>query len=296
MRRFLLFLLFLVGVAGVGAYFAFFVVHQTEQALVLEFGKIKSVIRTPGLYWKIPFVQTVSYFDKRILDLDTSPQEVIVSGQKRLVVDSFSRYKIIDPLLFFQTVQDESNVASRLGTILDSSLRSVLGSATFTDVVRDQRATLMTDVSKQLNEKAKDFGIEVVDVRIKRADLPEANSEAIYNRMKTERQREAAEIRAEGEEQARRIRADADRQVTVLKANATRDSEKIRGSGDAKRNSIFADAFGRDPDFFAFYRSMQAYEAGLGSSDTRLVLTPDTEFFRYFNDPAGQSTGAEKKR
>ncbi len=153
------------------------------------------------------------------------------------------------------------------------------------------------DITMQLNAKAKDFGIEVLDVRLKRADLPEANSEAIYNRMKTERQREAAEIRAEGEEQARRIRADGDRQVTVLKANATRDSEKIRGDGDAKRNAIFADAFGRDPDFFAFYRSMQAYEAGLGSSDTRLVLTPDTEFFRYFNDPAGQSTrAAEKKR
>ena len=297
MRRFLLFLLFLIGVSGVGAYFAFFMVHQTEQALVLEFGKIKKVLRTPGLYWKIPFVQTVSYFDKRILDLDTSPQEVIVSGQKRLIVDSFARYKIIDPLLFFQTVQNEGNVGSRLGTILDSSLRSVLGSATFTDVVRDQRAVLMADITMQLNAKAKDFGIEVLDVRLKRADLPEANSEAIYSRMKTERQREAAEIRAEGEEQARRIRADGDRQVTVLKANATRDSEKIRGDGDAKRNAIFADAFGRDPDFFAFYRSMQAYEAGLGSNDTRLVLTPDTEFFRYFNDPAGKSNrAAEKKR
>jgi len=297
MRRFLIFLLFLIGVSGVGAYFAFFMVHQTEQALVLEFGKIKKVLRTPGLYWKIPFVQTVSYFDKRILDLDTSPQEVIVSGQKRLIVDSFARYKIIDPLLFFQTVQNEGNVGSRLGTILDSSLRSVLGSATFTDVVRDQRAVLMADITMQLNAKAKDFGIEVLDVRLKRADLPEANSEAIYSRMKTERQREAAEIRAEGEEQARRIRADGDRQVTVLKANATRDSEKIRGDGDAKRNAIFADAFGRDPDFFAFYRSMQAYEAGLGSNDTRLVLTPDTEFFRYFNDPAGKSSrAAEKKR
>lgn len=289
MRRFLLFLLFLLGLAAAGGYFSFFIVHQTEQAIVLEFGKIKSVIRTPGLYWKIPFVQTVSYFDKRILDLDTSPQEVIASGQKRLVVDSFSRYKIIDPLLFFQTVQDESNVASRLGTILDSSLRSVLGSATFTEIVRDKRSDLMSEITKQLNEKAKDFGIELIDVRIKRADLPEANSEAIYNRMKTERQKEAAEIRAQGEEQARRIRANADRQVTVIKANATRDSEIIRGNGDAKRNAIFADAFGRDPDFFAFYRSMQAYEAGLQAKDTRLVLTPNTEFFRYFNNPDGTS-------
>lgn len=289
MRRFLLFLLFLLGLAAAGGYFSFFIVHQTEQAIVLEFGKIKSVIRTPGLYWKIPFVQTVSYFDKRILDLDTSPQEVIASGQKRLVVDSFSRYKIIDPLLFFQTVQDESNVASRLGTILDSSLRSVLGSATFTEIVRDKRSDLMSEITSQLNEKAKDFGIELIDVRIKRADLPEANSEAIYNRMKTERQKEAAEIRAQGEEQARRIRANADRQVTVIKANATRDSEIIRGNGDAKRNAIFADAFGRDPDFFAFYRSMQAYEAGLQAKDTRLVLTPNTEFFRYFNNPDGTS-------
>ncbi len=295
MRTFSLIIMFILGIAAAGAYLSLFIVHQTEQAIVLEFGKAKEVIREPGLYWKIPFIQTVTYFDKRILDLDIHPQEVIASDQKRLVVDSFARYKIINSLLFFQSIRDEDNVASRVGAILDSSLRSVLGSASFTDLVRDKRENLMADITKQLNTKAKDFGIEIVDVRIKRADLPEANSQAIYRRMQTERQREAAEIRARGEEQARRIRADGDRQVTVLKANATRDSEKIRGDGDAERNAIFANAFSQDPDFFAFYRSMQAYEAGLKANDTRLVLTPNTEFFRYFNNP-NPSTGGDKNR
>ncbi|MGI9382819.1 MAG: protease modulator HflC [Methyloligellaceae bacterium] len=283
--------IFLLVVLAVGAYLTLFTVHQTQQALVLQFGEPKRVITEPGLNWKIPFIQNVDFFDKRILDLDTSPQEVIASDQKRLVVDSFARFKIVDPLLFFQAVRDERIARSRLGTSLDASLRRVLGSASFEAVVRDKRADLMAQITEQVNAEAESFGIKIVDVRIKRADLPEANSQAIYRRMQTERQREAAEIRAQGEEQSRRIRANADRQVTVLKAEATRDSEKLRGQGDAERNAIFADAFGRDADFFGFYRSMQAYEAGLNAKDTRLLLSPNTEFFRYFNNPSGKQAG-----
>ena len=280
---------FLLVVLAVGAYLTLFTVHQTQQALVLQFGEPKRVITKPGLNWKIPFIQNVDFFDKRILDLDTSPQEVIAADQKRLVVDSFARFKIVDPLLFFQAVRDERIARSRLGTSLDASLRRVLGASSFQAVVRDERSGLMQQITEQVNAEAASFGIQIVDVRIKRADLPEANSQAIYRRMQTERQREAAEIRAQGEEQSRRIRANADRQVTVIKAEATRDAEKLRGQGDAQRNAIFADAFGRDADFFGFYRSMQAYEAGLKANDTRLLLSPNTEFFRYFNDPTGNS-------
>lgn len=279
---------FLLIVLAVGAYLTLFTVHQTQQALVLQFGEPKRVVTKPGLNWKIPFIQNVDFFDKRILDLDTSPQEVIAADQKRLVVDSFARFRIVDPLLFFQAVRDERIARSRLGAILDASLRRVLGASSFQALVRDDRSGLMDQITMQVNTEAEGFGIKIVDVRIKRADLPEANSQAIYRRMQTERQREAAEIRAQGEEQSRRIRANADRQVTVLKAEATRDSEKLRGQGDAERNAIFANAFSRDADFFGFYRSMQAYEAGLNAKDTRLLLSPNTEFFRYFNDPAGK--------
>lgn len=271
----------------VTAYLTLFTVYQTQQALVLEFGKPKRVIKDAGLNWKVPFIQNVEFFDKRILDLDATSQEAIASDQKRLVVDAFLRYRIVDPLRFYQTVRDERIARQRLSTILESSLRRVLGESSFIAVVRDEREDLMKRITQQVNANAEDFGIEIVDVRIKRADLPEANSQAIFRRMQTEREQEAAQIRAQGEEVARRIRAEADRDVTVLKAEATRESEVLRGQGDAERNSIFNKAFGKDPDFFGFYRSMQAYEAGLKSSDTRLLLSPNTEFFRYFNDPAG---------
>ena len=271
----------------VTAYLTLFTVYQTQQALVLEFGKPKRVIKDAGLNWKVPFIQNVEFFDKRILDLDATSQEAIASDQKRLVVDAFLRYRIVDPLRFYQTVRDERIARQRLSTILESSLRRVLGESSFIAVVRDKREALMKRITQQVNANAEDFGIEIVDVRIKRADLPEANSQAIFRRMQTEREQEAAQIRAQGEEVARRIRAEADRDVTVLKAEATRESEVLRGQGDAQRNSIFNKAFGKDPDFFGFYRSMQAYEAGLKSSDTRMLLSPNTEFFRYFNDPAG---------
>ena len=286
-----------IGAIAAAAYFAFFIVHQNEQAIVLEFGKPVKIISDPGLYWKIPVVQTVDYFDKRILDLDTASQEVTASDQKRIIVDAFARYRIVEPLLFYQTVRDERNVRSRLGPIVESSLRRVLGGSTFQDVVKDNREALMKRIAQQVNEEGKEFGLEVVDVRIKRADLPEQNSKNIFDRMRAERQRQAAEIRAEGTGAANSIRANADRDVTVIKADATRDGERTRGEGDAERNRIFAEAFNRDPDFFAFYRSMQAYETGIKSSDTRMLLTPDSEFFRYFTNPNGGNVpGAQPKR
>jgi modulator of FtsH protease HflC len=289
MRAFLATIVVLLGIAALGVYFSLFIVHQNEQVLVLEFGKPTRVIQQPGLHWKIPFVETVDYFDKRILDMDSQPQEVTASDQKRLVVDAFTRYRIIDPLKFYQTVRDERMVRSRLGPIVESSLRRVLGASTFQELVRDKREDLMKQIAKLVNDEGKEFGLEVVDVRIKRADLPEQNSKSVYDRMRAERQREAAEFRAQGAAEANRIKATADREATIINAEATRKGEVLRGEGDAERNKVFADAFGRDPDFFGFYRSMQAYEAGMKSGDTRMLLSPDSEFFRYFNSPAGRA-------
>jgi modulator of FtsH protease HflC len=287
MRIFLAILFVLLGAAAAALYASAFIVHQNEQALVLEFGKLKRVVQEPGLNWKLPVVETVDIFDKRILDLDAASQEVTASDQKRLIVDAFVRYKIVDPLKFYQTLRYEGAVRSRMGPITESALRRVLGAATFQDVVRDKREDLMKQIAAQVNHEGKEFGLEVVDVRIKRADLPEQNLKSVFDRMRAERQREAAEFRAQGTGEANRIRATADREVTVIKAEATRKGETLRGEGEAERNRIFADAFGRDPDFFAFYRSMQAYEQGLKSSDTRLVITPDSDFFKYFSDPQG---------
>jgi modulator of FtsH protease HflC len=289
MSRGLTFSLIVLAIAAFVAYLTLFTVSQTQQALLLEFGKPKRVITDPGLQYKIPFIQNVEFFDKRILDIDTASQEVIASDQKRLVVDAFARYRIIDPLLFFQSLRDERTASARIGAVLEASLRRVLGSSSFTSVVRDKREALMKTIAGQVNQETAPFGIKIVDVRIKRVDLPEANMQAIYRRMQTERQRQAAEFRAEGEGASRRIRGTADRQVTVIKADATGESERIRGAGDAEKNRIFAEAFGQDPDFFAFYRSMQAYEGALKAGDTRLLLSPDSQFFRYFNDAFGKT-------
>lgn len=288
MRAFLATLVVLLGLGAFGVYSSAFIVHQNEQALVLRFGAPVAFIDKPGLRWKLPFVDTVDIFDKRILDLDTASQEVTASDQKRLVVDAFARYKITDPLKFYQTLRYEQNVRSRLGPIVEASLRRVLGAATFQDLVRDKREDLMKRIAAQVNEEGKDFGLEVVDVRIKRADLPEQNSKSVFDRMRAERQREAAEFRAQGAAEANRIKATADREVTVIKAEAQKKADTLRGEGDGERNRIFAEAFGRDPDFFGFYRSMQAYEQGLKSGDTRLVISPDSEFFKYFGSPGGK--------
>jgi modulator of FtsH protease HflC len=275
-------------IAIIIGYSTFFTVSQTKQALVVRLGQPVRVITEPGLNVKVPFIDSVIYVDKRILDLESPAQEVIASDQKRLVVDAFARYRVTDPLRFYQTV-GENGANSQLAILLNSALRRVLGEATLTDVVRDIREQLMTRVRAQLDHEAQQFGIQVVDVRIRRADLPEQNSQAVYQRMQTERQREAAEFRAQGSQKSQEIRAKADRDVTVLLADATSQAEQVRGQGDSERNRIFADAFNRDPSFFSFYRSMQAYEKSLQHSDTKLVLRPaDSDFFRYFGDPKGQ--------
>ena len=279
-------------VALVLIYSAAFVVHQTQQALVLRLGDPLAPVTTPGLHWKVPFIDSVVYLDNRILDLENPSQEVIAADQKRLVVDAFARYRITNPLRFYQSVGTVQGANSRLSPVLNSALRRVLGENSFISVVRDGREGLMHQIAEQVNREASNFGITVVDVRIRRADLPEANSQAVFQRMQTERQREAAEIRAQGNEAAQRLRARADREVTIVVAEANSKGEQVRGEGDAERNRIFADAFGRDPDFFSFYRSMQAYEASIKPSDTRMLLSPDSRFFRYFQDPVSAVTPA----
>jgi membrane protease subunit HflC len=280
--------LLLILAAAVVGYMSMFTVYQTQQAIVVRLGEPARVVTDPGLHFKIPLIDTVIGIDKRILDLENPAQEVIASDQKRLVVDAFARYRIQDPLRFYQTVNSVAGANSQLSILLNASLRRVLGEATLTHVVRDDRAALMARVRDLLDKEARNYGISVVDVRIRRADLPEQNSQAVYQRMQTERQREAAEFRAQGSQKSQEIRSKADRDVTVIVADATSKSEQVRGEGDSERNRIFAEAFGQDVDFFTFYRSMQAYEASMRSSDTRMVLQPDSEFFRYFVDPTGK--------
>ena len=278
-------------------YSTFFTVNQTQQALVVRLGKPVRVITEPGLSVKVPFVDSVIYIDKRILNVESPSQEITLSSQdnssraelagERLVVDAFVRYRVTDALKYYQTV-GAAGADAQLSILLNSSLRRVLGAATLDDVVRDKRDELMVKMRDQIDRDAKPFGIEVVDVRIRRADLPPKNSQAVYQRMQTERQREAAEFRAQGSQKSQEIRARADRDVTVLLAEANSHSEQIRGEGDSTRNRIFADAYSRDPDFFAFYRSMQAYDKSMLRGDTHLVLKPDSDFFRFFSDPSGQ--------
>jgi len=286
----LLAVLVLIGLVVV--YGSTFTVYQTDQAIVVQLGQPIRVVTEPGLHFKWPVVQSVISIDKRILDLENPAREVIASDGERLVVDAFARYRISDPLKFYQTIGAIESANARLSPLLNSSLRRVLGSNRKIEIVRDKRAQLMADVRTQLGEEAKAFGIEVVDARIRRADLPEQNSQAVYKRMQTERERQAAEFRAQGAQKKQEIQAKADRDVTVIKAEANQKAEQLRGEGDAERNRIFADAFGRDPDFFAFYRSMQAYEAGLKAGDTRMLLRPDSDFFRYFGNPSGKSREA----
>ena len=287
-------LIVLAVVAAIIGYSSLFTVYQTRLALVVRLGQPVRVVTEPGLNFKIPLIDSVIYIDKRILDLENSSQEVIASDQKRLVVDAFARYRIVDALKFYQAVGSIEGANSRLSTLLNAALRRVLGEATLTHVVRDQRAALMARVRDQVDREAAALGITIVDVRIRRADLPEQNSQAVYQRMQTERQREAAEFRANGSQRSQEIRARADRDVTVLIAEAQSKADQTRGEGDAERNRIFAEAFGKDPDFFAFYRSMQAYETGLKHNDTRMVLKPDSDFFRYFADPNGKPKEEKK--
>jgi len=281
-----LFVLFVVVIVG---YSSVFTVSQTEQVLVVRLGEPVRVVTDPGLNFKAPFIDTVISIDKRILDLENPSQEVIASDQKRLVVDAFARYRIKNALRFYQSIGSIQAANIQLTTLLNASLRRVLGEVTFITVVRDEREALMQRIRDQLDKEADGYGIQVVDVRIRRADLPEQNSQAVYERMKTERQREAAEFRAQGGQKAQEIRSKADREATVIIAEANSTAEQTRGAGDAERNRLFAEAYGKDPDFFAFYRSMTAYENGLKSSDTRFLLRPDSEFFRYFGGASGRS-------
>ena len=271
-----------VVVLAVVAYQSIFVVQEINQAIVLQFGDPKKIITKPGLNFKIPFIQNVVYLDRRVLNLDNPPEEVIAADQKRLIVDAFARFKIVDPLKFYISVGNERVARSRLATIINSRIRSVLGTQQLATLLSVDRAVHMATIQNDVNTEAKNFGITIVDVRIKRADLPQANSEAIYKRMQTEREREAKEFRAQGAEMAAKITSTADKEVTVILANANKQSEIMKGEGDGKRNNIFAAAFGKDPQFFAFYRAMQSYEKALIGGDTSLILSPDSDFFKFF--------------
>jgi membrane protease subunit HflC len=267
-----------------------FTVQQTEQALVLRFGDPvagRGLVTEPGLHFKLPFIETVVLLDNRILDLETSKQEVLASDNTRIEVDSFLRYKITDPLRFYQSVGTIDRANNQLGFILNSAVRRVLGEANLTQIVRDARASLMNAIRDQVGQESAKLGVTAVDVRIRRADLPKQISEKVFSRMQTERAREAAEYRAQGSEQAQKITAKADRDVVVLRGDAQRQADQVRGEGDAERNRIFAEAYGKDPDFFDFYRSMQAYETGLKPGETRMVISPKSEFFRFFTSPNG---------
>jgi membrane protease subunit HflC len=279
-------------VIGILAMSALFIVSQTEQALVLQFGKPIRVIIEPGLRIKQPFIQNVIVYDKRLLDFEPPPEEVIASDQKRLIVDTYTRYRITDPLLFYQSVAAEPIARARLGALVSGSLRQVIGNVTLSALLSPQRAAIMRRIRDEVAGQAKPLGIEVVDVRIRRADLPPQNSEAIYARMRSERQQQAALYRGEGTQAAKTVRANAERERTVILADAQRNGQKVRGDGDGKSIQIYADAYGQEPKFFAFYRSLHAYREALNGNTTSFVLNPSNSFFRFFENPEGASTSA----
>ncbi len=272
----------------IGTYSTLFFVEQRVQAIVLQFGEPIKVIQKPGLNFKIPFAQNVIKFDKRILLFDNNAEEIIAADKKRLIVDAFVRYSIVDPLKYYQTVRFENALNNRLGSVVNNSLRAVLGRVPLKAVISDRRELLMTEVTQLVSVRAKQFGIMIQEVRIKKADLPSENSEAIYRRMQTERQQEAAQIRAVGEEKSRMIKAEAEKNKTVILAEAKRDGEILRGQGDAEKNRILGEAFSKDPNFFSFYRAMQAYSKALTEGDTTMVLSPNGEFFEFFSDAEGK--------
>ena len=280
----------IIAVIAATAFFSIFIVKEVNQAIVLQFGDPKRIITNPGLNFKLPFIQNVVFLDKRILNLDAPPEEVIASDQKRLIVDAFARFQIIDPLKFYISVGNERVARSRLSTIINSRIRSVLGTQRLQTLLSEDRTKQMALIQEGVNKEAEKFGIKIIDVRIKRADLPQANSDAIFARMQTERNREAKEFRAKGAEMAVTITSTADKEVTVILADAQKKSEIMKGEGDGQRNKIFADAFGQDPQFFAFYRAMQAYEKALIGGETSLVLSPDSEFFKFFGNVKSKAT------
>tara|TARA_B100001123_G_scaffold132359_1_gene153536 strand:- start:692 stop:1588 length:897 start_codon:yes stop_codon:yes gene_type:complete len=283
----------LIILAAVG-YLSAFTVSEREQALVLQFGEFKRQVKEPGLHFKIPFVQNVVYYEDRILDLDPPVEPVLLADQKRLLIDTFARYRIEDPLTFFQAVTFETQAQQRLNNFVNAALRSTLGNTTLVDLLSDKRVDLMQTIRSKVQEEATDLGIQIIDVRIRRADLPDETSDSIYQRMQSEREREAAEFRAQGDEQAQQIRSRADREVTVIAAEAQRDAEIIRGEGDQTAIKIYADAFNQDADFYAFYRSLEAYRRALADDNTTLLLSPDSDFFKFFGSIDGGLPGLPK--
>ncbi|MBI4967073.1 MAG: protease modulator HflC [Rhodospirillales bacterium] len=267
-----------------------FILEQQQQVIIRQFGNPVRVVAEPGLKFKLPFVQDLVLYDKRLLEMDPPAEQVILSDQKRLDVDTYTRYQITDPLRFFQALGTEEMVRSQLRQIVSSALRRVLGNVTMASLLSEERTTIMTEIQNQVNANAQRYGIEVVDVRIRRADLPEETSQAIFERMKSEREREARENRAQGNERAQQIRSRAERERTVILAESQKTAQILRGEGDAEANRIFAEAYGKDPQFFAFYRSLQAYRQVIGEKDTTLILSPENEFFRFLNSmPGGRS-------
>ena len=286
-RRLLTIIAAALVVAGVFAMSSLFIVEQTEEALVLRLGEVRDVIPSPGLKMKLPFIENVIFYDNRLLDFEPPPEEVIVSDQKRLVVDTYTRYRITNPLLFYQTVNSEAAVRARLSAMVNGSLRRVLGNVTLSALLSHQRSAIMGQIRDEVTAQGKSFGIDVVDVRIRRADLPEENSQAIFARMQSEREQQARQYRGEGAEAAQTVRANAERERTVILAEAQRDAQRVRGDGDAESIRVYAGAFGQDKEFFAFYRSMQAYRESLTGRSTSFVLTPDSGFFRFFQNSDG---------
>jgi membrane protease subunit HflC len=276
--------------ALMAVYSSAFTVDQTQQALVLQLGEPKRTIQEPGLAFKVPFIQDVTYYEKRVLSLiPQEAEEVILADQKRLKVDAFARYQISDPLLFYQTVRNETGARGRLDAIIDSSVRRALGRETLASILTGQRNDITRSIGEEVNESVSSLGIQIIDVRLRRADYPEATSQNIFNRMKSEREREAKEFRATGEEEAQKIRSAAEKTRTVIISEAQRVAQETRGAGDSDAIRIYADSFGKDPEFFSFYRSMEAYQKSLGKTGTSMVLSPDSTFFRYFLNKDGKS-------
>lgn len=275
---------------------SFYTVDPTEQVLLLQFDAPLKVVTDEGLHMKVPWMQTIQVIDRRLLNLEAPAEEVITQDKKRIVVDAFARWRIIDPLRFYQTLLDQTGAQLRLNPYLSSDLRRVLGSQTFATMLSSSRADLMHDIRDDLNQESRRLGVEVVDVRIRHADLPPQNSDAIYKRMQQERKREANEFRAEGSEILQRIQARAEREATVLIAEAGRESQILRGEGEAEQTKILGGAYGQDPDFFAFYRAMQAYRDALPADTTSVVLSPNSEFFHYFGQAQGTPAAPATER
>jgi len=280
-------------VLGFVAFSALFTVDQRTQVIVLKFGNPVRVIKDPGLHAKIPFIENVVAFDRRILNLDPPSEQVLLSDQKRIDVDAYARYRIVDPLRFYQTLNNENNLRDRFGRQLNSSVRNALGLHDLADLLSPKRAGIMAGIHDQVKPIAASFGIEVIDVRIGRTELPDEVSANVYARMRSEREQLANLLRAEGDELKQRITADADRQRVVILAESQKQAQIEIGQGEAERNRITAEAYGRDPQFFAFVRSMTAYRRSLGGSDTTMVLSPDSDFFRFFGNLQGLTSPRE---